>query len=82
MADLGIITNWTSLTKFIVAPGAAVSYHVPHRDFVATCPINLAIIFQVDPTTIACLHNVKPMKVKARAPSTQVFRKVFKLPTE
>ena len=80
LADFGIISNWTSLTKFIVAPDTTVLCHVPHRDFVATCPTNLAVIFQAGPCTIACLHNVKPSRVKARARSAKLFQKVFKLP--
>ena len=82
MADIGTISNWTSLTKFIVAPNTTVLCHVPHRSFVETWPLNMAIIFQADPTTIACLHNVKPSKVKARAVSAKLFQKVFKLPAD
>ena len=82
MADFGIITNWTSLTKFIVAPDTTVLCHVPHRNFVEAWPLNMAIIFQADLTTIACLHNVKPSKVEARSRSAKLFQKVFKLPAE
>ena len=82
IADLGILTNWTSLTKFIIAPGAAVSCHLPHRSIVETWPLNLTIIFHADPTTILCNHNLKPADLKAAARSAELFPKVFKLPTE
>ena len=82
MADLGIITNWTSLTNVVIAPGASMSCHVPHRNFVETLPLNMTIIFQADPTTILCNHNLKPTDLKAAARSAELFPKVFKLPTE
>ena len=81
-SDVGFITNWTSLTKFIVTPGATVSCHVPYRDYVENILIDSVIIFQAGPTTILCNHNVNSSKVKARAQSAKLFRKVFKLPTE
>ena len=66
--DIGFVNNLTSLTKFIVAPGATVSCHVLHRDLVETLPLNLTIIFHADPTTIVCNHNIKPADLKAAAP--------------
>ena len=83
--DVGGVTNWTSLTKFIVPPGATVSCHLPGV-FAYTSnrrlqsPFNGAIIFQANPTTIVCGHNIKPLKVKAQARSAKLFPKVFKLP--
>ena len=80
--DIGLVNNLTSLTKFVVAPGATVSCHVLHRDHVETLPLNLTIIFHADPTTILCNHNMKPADLKAAARSAELFPKVFKLPTE
>ena len=82
LCDVGGVTNWTSLTKFIVAPDTTVLCHVPYRDHVATNPINVATIFRADPTTILCNHNLKPTDLKAAARSAELFPKVFKLPTE
>ena len=84
-SDWGLVTNWASLTKFIVAPGATVSCHMPGgsgNKGLFQWPQNLATIFQADPTTILCAHNVNPSKVKAAARSAKLFPKVFKLPTE
>ena len=84
-SDVGFITNWTSLTKFIVTPGATVSCHVPEcsgNEGLFQWPLNAAIIFQADPTTIVCAHNLKASKVKNRAQSAKLFPKVFKLPAE
>ena len=81
LADFGIITNWASLTKFIIAPDTTVLCHVPHQ-YCVLVSINFAVIFHTNPTTIACLHNVKPSKVKARAVSAKLFQKVFKLPAD
>ena len=84
--DFGVITNWASQTKFITAPCATVSCHVPHQDLFEFSPIlNLlqftyVVVFRADPTTIACLHNVLPADLKARARSANLFKKVFKLP--
>ena len=80
--DVGGVTNWASLTKFIVAPGATVSCHVPYRDYVENIPIDSVIIFQANPTTIVCGHNIKPSKVTARARSAKLFPEVFKLPAD
>ena len=80
--DIGFVNNLTSLTKFVVAPGATVSCHVLHRDPIETAPFNVTIIFHADPTTILCNHNMKPADLKAAARSTELFPKVFKLPTE
>ena len=87
MADFGFITNWTSLTKFIVPPGATVSCHLPGgpgytSNGLFQLPVNGAVIFQANPTTIVCAHNVKALKVKARAWSAKLFPKVFKLPAD
>ena len=82
LCDLGGVTNWASLTKFIVAQDTAVLCHVPHRSFVETWPLNVTIIFHADPTTILCNHNMKPADLKAAARSAKLFPKVFKLPTE
>ena len=76
-SDFGLITNWTSLTKFIVAPGATVSCHSPCGN--PQLPLNVAVIFRADPTTIVCAHNIKSSKVKARAQSAGLFKKTFKL---
>ena len=81
-SDWGLITNWSSLTNLIIAAGATVSCHVPHRNFVETWPLNMAVIFQADPTTLICNHNLKPADLKAAARSATLFPKVFKLPTE
>ena len=80
--DIRFVNNLTSLTKFVVAPGATVSCHVLHRDLIETSPLNATIIFHADPTTILCNHNVKPADLKAAARSAELFPKVFKLPTE
>ena len=83
--DFGLITNWTSLTKFIVAPGAKVSCHLPDvagDEGSYQWPLNMAIVFQADPTTILCTHNIRPSKVKARVRSAKLFQDIFKLPTE
>ena len=82
LCDGGGVTNWTSLTKFIVAPNTTVLCHVICRDFVETSPLNATIIFHADPTTILCNHNMKPADLKAAARSAELFPKVFKLPTE
>ena len=81
-SDWGLVTNWASLTRFIAAQDMAVLCHLPHRNFVKTWPLNMAIIFHADPTTILCNHNMKPADLKAAARSAELFPKVFKLPTE
>ena len=82
LCDVGGVTNWASLTKFIVAPGATVSCHVPYRSYIENIPANVTIIFQTDPTTILCNHNLKLANLKAAARSAKLFPKVFKLPAE
>ena len=82
-SDWGLVTNWASLTKFIVAPGTTVSCHMPGgsgNEGVFQWPLNAAIIFQADPTTILCGHNIKPSKIKNRAQSAKLFKQAFKLP--
>ena len=56
--------------------------HVPYRDYVENIPIDSVIIFQANPTTIVCGHNIKPSKVTARARSAKLFPEVFKLPAD
>ena len=80
--DIGFVNNITSLTKFIVAPNTTVSCHVGHRDLVEIFPLNVAVIFHANPTTLICNHNMKPADLKAAARSAELFPKVFKLPTE
>ena len=72
----------STITKFIVAPGATVSCHVGHRDLVEIFPLNVTVIFHADPTTILCNHKMKPADLKAAARSAKLFPKVFKLPSE
>jgi len=82
-SDWGLVTNWASLTKFIVTPGTTVSCHMPGgsgNEGVFQWPLNIAIVFQADPVTILCAHNVNPSKVKNRAQSTKLFKQAFKLP--
>ena len=82
LCDVGGVTNWASITKFIVAPEVTVSCHVPYRNFIDNIPVNMTIIFQADPTTILCNHNIKPSIVKARARSAKLVTKTFKLPAD
>ena len=80
--DVGWITNWSSLTKFIAVPGSTVLCHVPHQKFVETTFTNQTIIFKADPTTIVCNHNIQPSDIKAGVRSAELSKQVFKLPVE
>ena len=82
LCDVGGVTNWASITKLIIAPGATVLCHVPYRDFVENIPVDTVIIFKADPTAILCNHNIKPWKVTARVRSAKLFPKVFNLPAD
>ena len=76
--DVGWITNWSSLTKFIAVPGSTVLCHVPHRKFVETSLTNSTIVFKADPTTVVCNHNIPPSDVKAGARSAELSKQAFK----
>ena len=78
--DVGWITNWCSLTKFIAVPGSTVLCHVPHRKFVEATLTILTIIFKANPTTVVCNHNIPPSDVKAGARCAELSKQAFKLP--
>ena len=48
LADLCMVTNWSTLTEMVVPPGAHVVAHAPCSRFIASIPVDLAIIFHAD----------------------------------
>ena len=49
-----MVSNWATLSKFLPMDILA---HAPLRTFVNMCPIPMMVIFKVDESTLALIHN-------------------------
>ena len=79
-SDFSVITNWCSLTNFVVPKTTKLLVHTPASAFVKAMPINFCIVFKADDSgTIAICHNMKieTSNYKKRFENSIIFKNII-----